>query len=832
MKCLEKDRNRRYETASGLANDIQRHLNDEPVLACPPSTRYRVAKFATRNKSLLAAGGAIAAALTFGLGLTTWQYFRASTESARAKAVSNLLQEMLGSADASRAKGVDYKVRELLDDFSTGLGSQLTSEPEVAADIHATIGRAYRSVQHPDRAQPHFEKAIELRWQVDGAVSEQLADILVDYAWNLRDQQRYSESESRLNEALEIYRQLGVTGAPVFHALEILQHVLISSKRDVDAERVTKEALQIASQSGEAFPDQANLLHRYADLKIRQGHFAEGEKLASQAVDMHRRLHGDEHPETAFGLRTLSRALVPQKKLAEAEATVRESLSILRRQLPEDHPIIRSTIGQLRTVLEARGDKSALDALAKEEAALAMRSDMAGYHARLAESLLADKSQDGATTEVARQLIQRALEEYGQVPVDWPDNLDRRLEAAQGYVNLVETCAAAPGFSNEVDELNHRLEAELPKIAAAAPEFSDAQFQAAIKYRDWGFALSPYPTNLPTVEHAYRESIKILEKLPLSDPRRPGVWTLLVDSYLNLAAVQWRSAKPGDANASITQAKEILDQHVSVIAADPVYDVAAGTAIHVAQLALSLASTHREDEAAEYVRKAAEAARHVKEPADLVNALGVTAIAQLRLGDQSGYRATCKTLVDVVIAGADDLSNGRAISACCLSPDALDDLTLLVKRAESFAAHNSLEYRHVGPYLLGAALFRDGQYQRAADELKKSIAAFPADPPPEGVKISSKRVAVDTINSQRLFLAMTLWQLGHKDESRRLLAETQAAIDEEFRSPTVFYNSRVALEVLRREAEALIEPKEADEAVEHAVEPMTSPSHENLTPDT
>jgi tetratricopeptide (TPR) repeat protein len=514
-------------------------------------------------------------------------------------------------------------------------------------------------------------------------------------------------------------------------------------------------------------------------------------------------------------LKTLSRALVPQQKLAEAEAAVRESLSILRRQFPEDHPNIRDTNYQLRTVLEARGDMSALDALAKEEAALAMRSDIAGYHARLAESLLADKSQSGVTTDVARQLIERAIEEYGQVAVDWPDDLDRRLKAAQGFVNLVEIGVAAPGFGSEVDELNRRLEAELPKIVAAAPEFSDAQFQAAIKYREWGFALSPYSTYLPTVEHAYRESIVILEKLPLSDPRRPGVWTLLVDSYLTLGLVQWRLAKPGDANASITKAKEILDQRVSVIEADPVYDVAAGTAIHFAQLALLLASTHREDEAAEYVRKAAEAARRVKEPADLVNALGVTAIAQLRLGDQSGYRATCNALVDVPIAGADDLSNGRAISAWSLGPDALEDLTMLVKRAESFAAYNSLEYRHVGPYLLGAALFRDGQYKRAADELKKSIDAYPADPPPEGVKINSKRVGVDTINTQRLFLAMTQWQLGHEDEARRLLAETQAAIDEEFRSPTVFYNSRAVLEVLRREAENLIEPKEADEAVEN-----------------
>ena len=50
MKALEKDRNRRYETASAFAADVQRYLNDEPVQACPPSAWYRFRKFARRNR--------------------------------------------------------------------------------------------------------------------------------------------------------------------------------------------------------------------------------------------------------------------------------------------------------------------------------------------------------------------------------------------------------------------------------------------------------------------------------------------------------------------------------------------------------------------------------------------------------------------------------------------------------------------------------------------------------------------------------------------------------------------------------------------------------------
>ena len=67
----------------------------------------------------------------------------------------------------------------------------------------------------------------------------------------------------------------------------------------------------------------------------------------------------------------------------------------------------------------------------------------------------------------------------------------------------------------------------------------------------------------------------------------------------------------------------------------------------------------------------------------------------------------------------------------------------------------------------------------------------------------------------RLFLAMTKWQLGQRDEARRLLAEIQSAIHEKLKSPSTPFDNRLFLEVLCREAEALIDLKEADEAVEN-----------------
>jgi len=84
MKALEKDRARRYETATGFANDIQRYLNDEPVVACPPSVGYRFRKFARRNKAALLTAVVVTVALLLGITGTTWQAIQATRSLRRA----------------------------------------------------------------------------------------------------------------------------------------------------------------------------------------------------------------------------------------------------------------------------------------------------------------------------------------------------------------------------------------------------------------------------------------------------------------------------------------------------------------------------------------------------------------------------------------------------------------------------------------------------------------------------------------------------------------------------------------------------------------------------
>ena len=92
MKALEKDRRRRYETANGLALDVQRHLHNEPVAARPPSWTYRTQKLVRRNRVVFIAGGAVAAALVAGMGTSTWLFFK--EREARQRAVAAEQQQV------------------------------------------------------------------------------------------------------------------------------------------------------------------------------------------------------------------------------------------------------------------------------------------------------------------------------------------------------------------------------------------------------------------------------------------------------------------------------------------------------------------------------------------------------------------------------------------------------------------------------------------------------------------------------------------------------------------------------------------------------------------
>jgi serine/threonine protein kinase/tetratricopeptide (TPR) repeat protein len=145
MKCLEKDRGRRYETANGLARDIERYLHDEPVYACPPSVGYRLRKFARRHKASLTTAALLLAALLLGSALSIWQAIRATL------ARDAEVEARLDLADA----------KQLADDRAEQIGQDLKRLNEATGLIDS--GRLYLDFGQWGNAESAFTKAVECR---------------------------------------------------------------------------------------------------------------------------------------------------------------------------------------------------------------------------------------------------------------------------------------------------------------------------------------------------------------------------------------------------------------------------------------------------------------------------------------------------------------------------------------------------------------------------------------------------------------------------------------------------------------------------------------------
>ncbi|MBX9623102.1 MAG: serine/threonine-protein kinase, partial [Gemmataceae bacterium] len=204
LKALEKDRTRRYDTANGLARDVERFLADEPVEAGPPSGWYRVRKFARRNRGPVLAAGLVAAALLLGIAGTTWGLVRADRARAaaaeRAEGERRAKEEAQQAADAERAAKQaeadqrrvaeavkrfllrdllkladpsaqhlakvevkpDLTVRELALRAAAGLDGQFADQPLVEAEVRATVGQVLAAVGAAREAVPHLERARSL----------------------------------------------------------------------------------------------------------------------------------------------------------------------------------------------------------------------------------------------------------------------------------------------------------------------------------------------------------------------------------------------------------------------------------------------------------------------------------------------------------------------------------------------------------------------------------------------------------------------------------------------------------------------------------------------
>jgi serine/threonine protein kinase len=250
MRCLEKDRNRRYDSATGLAKDVQRYLAGDTVEACPPTLGYRLRKAYRRNRATVNMAAAIFAAALLAVAAQTWnllaaraarrdaeaardvaaeqrleaerqradavrQKDRADEEKAVAKAISDFLQsDLLAQADAwapvdnqpagapvLRKRDPDLKVRTVLDRAAAKVGDTFKDRPAVEAAVRRTIGKAYGGLGEFEQAVAHLGQAADLYRRLRDPADPDLLTTLNDLGLSYRSAGRPAAALGPFGEA-------------------------------------------------------------------------------------------------------------------------------------------------------------------------------------------------------------------------------------------------------------------------------------------------------------------------------------------------------------------------------------------------------------------------------------------------------------------------------------------------------------------------------------------------------------------------------------------------------------------------------------------------------
>lgn len=240
MKTLEKDRNRRYESANGLLGDIERWLRNEPVDAAAPTFAYQLSKLYRRNRAAVSTLAAIVLASVIAVGLTTWAWLDANqqriiaqaavqdSEHNRAEAVANgeeakrqanaatqetkraqatleVLKSLLAQASPDPRLGAEIKVSEFLDSFSKRLDVQELADPDVEIEVRMTLAKSLASFSEYKKAAEQLRVAEDIGRKRYAAGSLELAKHLFSLGGPYADHGRESEAgKERLKEALAI----------------------------------------------------------------------------------------------------------------------------------------------------------------------------------------------------------------------------------------------------------------------------------------------------------------------------------------------------------------------------------------------------------------------------------------------------------------------------------------------------------------------------------------------------------------------------------------------------------------------------------------------------
>ena len=379
MRALEKDRLRRYATPAELAEDLRRHLNDEPVLAAGPSVAYRTRKFARRHRAGVAAGAVLLLALVLGVaglagGLVKArqaekqaliQRDRATQSSRELAEVVQFMVDLFEVANPEDGEGADMTARQMLDQGAARLRGDLTGQPLVRARLHETLGEVYQSLGLYEIALQNKRESLEILRQTRGAASPEVAEAQLGLAQVEYFRANYAASETAARSALEIFRGLHpgdhVDVALAQRAVAVARDALGDNEQAVALHRSALTMLRRLPGVDPAVLE--GMVRGLANsLTPAEDHQEEAETLYLESLELCRQIHPGDHMLVAYALDNLAIFYDFADQPGKAEPLYREALAMLRRIYDGDHPEVAQTMGNLAGFMLTWWDPQAADA--------------------------------------------------------------------------------------------------------------------------------------------------------------------------------------------------------------------------------------------------------------------------------------------------------------------------------------------------------------------------------------------------------------------------------------------------------------------------------------
>jgi serine/threonine protein kinase len=444
LKAMRKERAERYRSASEVADDIDNYLNGEPLIAGPPGTGYKLKKFVRRNRALVSGIAVVLVVLVAGITVSTVLAMGQMRALAMAKRQADLANSVLGfltndvlmSADRSRAGRWQVTLSDVLDVASENLGTRFRNEPLVEATIRHTLGNTYLSLGKYPAAEPHIESACRIRRTELGQEHPDTLASTVILSELRVCQGKYVEAEHLSTTVVETrQRLLGRAHSDTLASMGQLAVVYWYQRRYAKAETLFSEVWELHRQElGEDHPDTLGALSGVVWTYLRQRRYAEAEPLAEHVFQTCLETLGEDHYMTQGATDGVVEVYTARGRLEGAEEMGRKGLELKRRALGEEHPETLESMGLLARVYARQGryDEAAqlYEAVHETQRRLSMQYDKVLRQLVGLANLYVQQARYGEAEPLLQQELRRRERQFGP---DHPHTLDSLRELVHLY---------------------------------------------------------------------------------------------------------------------------------------------------------------------------------------------------------------------------------------------------------------------------------------------------------------------------------------------------------------------------------------------------------------